>query len=143
MELRRKLHKWYALIACLRQQKNKQCHGRVTRPVVDATRTMTLWHLMTGICWATPLSGALAAAKLSKAGLGGYILAVAVGLALGLVFAWIIWTTGKVVAARIRKYPVPAYEQYALAIYFAAAVWILLGLLVGNWASSAAIRLVF
>jgi hypothetical protein len=95
------------------------------------------------VCFVMPLAGALAGAKLSKAGFGAYAVAVAVGLALGLCFAWIMWTVGKIVAAHMKGKPVPAQERYAWALYFAAMLWIVLALFLGGWVSSAVIRLVF
>jgi hypothetical protein len=63
---------------------------------------VSLWDLLIAVCFVMPLAGGLAEAKLSKAGFGGYALVVAAGLALGLCFAWTMWTAGKFVAARIR-----------------------------------------
>jgi hypothetical protein len=103
---------------------------------------VTLWHLLMAVCFVMPLAGALAGAKLSKAGFGGYALVVTVGLALGLCFAWTMWTVGKIVAAHTKGKPVPAQEWYARALYFGAALWIPLGLFLGNWVSSAVLKLV-
>lgn len=94
-------------------------------------------------CFVMPLAGALAGAKLSKVGFGGYALALTVGLALGVCFAWTMWTIGRVVADQMKRKGVPAQEWYARALYLGAALWILLGLFVGDWVSSAAMKLVF
>jgi hypothetical protein len=88
------------------------------------------------VCFVMPLAGSLAGAELSKAGFGGYALAVTVGLALGLCFAWPMWTVGKIVAAHMKGKPVPTQEWYARALYFGAALWILFGLFLGNWAAA-------
>lgn len=89
-----------------------------------------------------PIAGALASAKLAKAGFGAYALAIGTGLALGLSLGWVMWTTGKLVAARIKTQPDSSRERYAKALYLAAVLWIMLGLFLGNWLSSAAMRLV-
>lgn len=104
---------------------------------------MTLWHLLEAICFVTPISGALAGARLSKAGFGGYALGIGVGLALGFCFAWTMWNAGRAFVARTKNKPDSARESYARLLYFGAILWIAFGLVVGEWASSAAMRLVF
>ena len=42
-----------------------------------------MWHLLIGICFAAPVGSALAPAGIAEAGIGGYVLAVVTGAALG------------------------------------------------------------
>jgi hypothetical protein len=112
------------------------------RGCVDVNSMVTLWDLLTAVSFAMPIGGALASAKLARASFGGYVLAITVGLALGLSFALSMRTIGKTVAAQMKGQYAPR-EWYARALYFAAVLWILLGLFLGNWLSSAAMRLVF
>jgi hypothetical protein len=102
---------------------------------------LTLWDLLMALCFVMPLAGAFAEAKVSKAGFGGYALAVTVGLRLGLCFAWSMWAVGKIFVARMKGTPVPTQERYAWALYFAAVVWIVFGLFLGSWVSSVLMKL--
>lgn len=89
-----------------------------------------------------PIGGALASAKLAKADLTGYALSVAVGLILGLLLAWIMREVGRIIAAHIKRQPELVQERYFRALYFTATLWIVLGLFLGSWVSSAAMRFV-
>lgn len=104
---------------------------------------MTLWHLLTAICFVMPISGALASARLSKVGFGGYALGIGIGLALGSCFAWAMRNGGRIVFAHAKNKPVSERESYARLLYFAVMLWIASGLFLGAWASSAIMRLVF
>ena len=104
---------------------------------------MTLWDLLIGVCFAMPVGGALASAKLAKAGFTGYVLAITTGLALGACFVWTMWTVGKAVRAYTKRQPVSSQERNYRALYFGAMLWIVFGLFLGGWVSSAAMKLVF
>jgi hypothetical protein len=111
--------------------------------LVDAIDMVTLWDLLIALCFAMPIGGALASAKLAKTGFVGYALSVAVGLVLGLLLAWIMRTVGKIIAARIKQSPRSPEERYFRVLYFAAMLWIALGLFLGGWLSSVAMRFAF
>jgi hypothetical protein len=104
---------------------------------------MTLWQLLILICLTIPIGGALASAKLAKVGFGGYALALTVGLALGVGCAWTMWTVGKTVAAHLKQHSELPKKRYARALYFAAMLWIVFALCLGEWVSSVLLRLVF
>ncbi len=109
---------------------------------VDADN-MTLWDLLIAFCFAMPIAGALASAKLAKAGFSGYALAITSGLALGACFVWTIWTAGNTVDAYIKRQPVSLRERYIRALYFGAILWLVFGLFFGSWVTSVLIKLVF
>jgi hypothetical protein len=90
-----------------------------------------------------PIAGALASAKLAKVGFGGYALTITIGLVLGVCCGWTMRTVGKTVAAHIRKHSESLHERYFRALYFAAMLWIVFALFLGQWVSSAVMRLVF
>ena len=97
---------------------------------------------MTAFCCVMPISGALASATLAKVGIGGYALAVGLGLVLGVCCAWAMRTVGETVAARVKRHPQPLQEWYFRALYFGAMLWIVAALFLGAWTSSALLRLV-
>jgi hypothetical protein len=104
---------------------------------------VTLWALLLALCFAMPIAGALAAAKSAKVGFGGYALAITVGVALGAFCAWTMHTVGAVVHAHTQGESVPLKERYARALYFAAMLWIILALFIGEWVSLVLLRRVF
>jgi hypothetical protein len=105
--------------------------------------SMTLWDLLTAVCFAMPIGSALASSKHAKVGLGGYALATAVGLGLGVCCAWTMQTVGKTVAARIKRHSESLQGRYFRALYFAAMLWIVFALFLGAWVSSAVMMVVF
>jgi hypothetical protein len=90
-----------------------------------------------------PIGGAMASAKLAKVRFGGYALAITIGLALGVCCAWTMWTVGKTVGDHIRRKSESLHGRYFRALYFAAMLWIVFALFLGEWVTSAAIRIVF
>jgi hypothetical protein len=104
------------------------------------TDKMTFWDLLIAFCFVMPIAGALASAKLAKAGFSGYALAITTGLALGACFVWTIWTVGNTVDAHIKRQPMSLRERYVRALYLGAMLWVVFGLFLGSWLSSAVIR---
>jgi hypothetical protein len=87
-----------------------------------------------------PVGGALASAKLAKAGFAGYALAITLCLVLGGCCAWTMEAAGARIFVRIQRQPVSLGERYARAIYFAAIVWIVFALFLGSWITSSLMR---
>jgi hypothetical protein len=104
---------------------------------------VTLWDLLTAVCLAMPVAGALASAKLAKAGFGGYALATTIGLALGVCCALTMRTLGRTVAANIKRHTESTQGWYFSALYAAAMLWIVFALFLGEWVSSVLMRHVF
>jgi hypothetical protein len=102
---------------------------------------MSLWGLLTALCCAMPVAGALASAKLARAGFFGYVFSIAIGLVLGLGCTYIMRTVGKTGANRLEGNSASVREPYLRALYFAAILWIVLALFLGDWASSLLLRL--
>ena len=102
---------------------------------------MSLWDLLTALCCAMPIAGALASAKLARVGFVGYAFSVILGLLLGLGCAYIMRTVGKTVDALLEGHLVSVRERYFRALYFAAMAWIVFALFLGDWTSSALLRL--
>jgi hypothetical protein len=107
---------------------------------------MTLWDLLTLLCFALPIGPALASAKIVHAGFRGQALAASVGVALGLGCAWTMRRTGEAVASKLKRRPdwqegSPAFESYFRALYIGAVVWMLLVSGFAAWASLKLLRL--
>jgi len=92
---------------------------------------VTLWHLLVGMCSVSPIGTAYAFATRGGAGVGVRAGVVLMTTAIGLAFAWAMWKTGEIVYWRTRGLSDSAQEWCFRALYFAAAVWILLGGFVG------------
>ena len=103
---------------------------------------MTLWHLLVGMCFATPFVAAFDTATKAKAGLGGYALALALALVMGAGFGWLLWTTGGAVGERIQQRSSSLQAWYFRALYFSAVVWIVVVGLVAQQTLSTVLRLV-
>jgi hypothetical protein len=68
--------------------------------------------------------GSLGYCKTAKAGIAGYILAIAIALFMGAVFAWIMWVSGKAIGAKIQQRSSSLREWYFRGLYLAAVAWI-------------------
>jgi hypothetical protein len=102
---------------------------------------MSLWDLLNATCAMIPVAGAVFEARAAKVGVGGYMLALVIGIVLGLSCACVMWSTGESVAARVRSYPQPTQEWYFRALYFTALLWLLCVAFLAKFALSTAIRL--
>jgi hypothetical protein len=103
--------------------------------------TVSLWDLLTALCCAMPVAGALASAILERAGFSGYAITIAVGLALGLGCAYIMRAVGKTIDTHLKQNSTATRESYLRMLYLAAIVWIVLALFLGAWVSSVLLRL--
>ena len=101
---------------------------------------VSLWDLLTGTCFAVSVGCALALAKIAKVGLGGHAMAIAIGLALGLLCAWAMRVVAKAIMAKLQRRPnwdhaVSLQRWFFRGLYFAALVWIVFAgflLIAGN-----------
>ena len=100
-----------------------------------------LWIMLNAICFLVCILGSVGAARNAKSGLIGYALAVAIGLALGGTFTWILWIVGKRVGVTVRLYGQARQKLYSGVLLLAVALWILLALFVADHLTSAAMRL--
>jgi hypothetical protein len=101
---------------------------------------VSLWDLLIALCWAMPVAGALASARLARVGFFGYALTLVAGLVLGLGCAYILRTAGKTAVDGWGGNSTSTQEWYFRALYFVAVMWIVLALFLGAWASSAMLR---
>jgi hypothetical protein len=107
---------------------------------------VSLRYLLVGFCFAAPIGAALGAVKSPRhavAGLGGYALALAIGMAVGLSCAWAMAIAGRKIAAHIQLRPASSHERHFRTLYVASVFWIILAGALGGWLASVSLRLVF
>jgi len=109
--------------------------------VVIIPRPMALWDLLNLTCAMIPVAGAVFEARAAKVAVGGWIVAVIVGLVLGLSCAWVLWSVGENVVARVRPYPKPRQDWYLRTLYVTAVLWLLCVAFLTQLTLSAVIRL--
>jgi mannose/fructose/N-acetylgalactosamine-specific phosphotransferase system component IIC len=97
---------------------------------------VSLWDLLTAICFALPIGTALSVAKHSKVGWAGYAVAVMVASALAWLGVWAKRTVSNHVAARAKAHPVSQEESYFRRLYFAVILWIVVSSLLSAWLTS-------
>jgi hypothetical protein len=101
---------------------------------------MTLWDLMTALCFVMPLAGALATLRDVQNGWLGYGLASVIGLVIGGLCVWAMRAVGSYFATRSSAGSETLRPWYFRALYVAAAVWIIVALFLGSWVTAAFIR---
>jgi len=104
-------------------------------------KMVSLWDLLTALCFVMPIAGAVASAGLAKAGFRGYVLAIIVGFALGLCCGWTMLIVGKAAAAYAKRDSGAVQERYFWALYFGAILWVAFALFIGERVSSVLMRL--
>jgi hypothetical protein len=101
-----------------------------------------LFTLMTAITSVSFFAGAMAAAKYAKVGLGGYVLAIIIGLSLAIGNAWMFYKLGGILADRTISYSETQQEWLGRAFYLFALLWLVVASILGNLVTSAVMRLV-
>ncbi len=106
------------------------------------TGGVTLWDLLTLMCFVVPVAGASEEAKHSHAGLVGYVLAISVGLAIGVCCAVcmriaLIRVGGYLVGSNVSA---RAQSWYSGLMLGAALIWMVFGLFAGSWLVTKIVR---
>jgi hypothetical protein len=107
---------------------------------------MSLWDLLTGICFAASVGCALASAKTARVGLGGHAMAIVVGLALGLLCAWTMRVVAEAIVAKMQRrweHSASRQEWFFRGLYFAAMIWTVFAGFLGGWVSLAVLSVAF
>jgi hypothetical protein len=107
---------------------------------------MALWHLLILVCFGMAMGGALAPPRTANAGIGGYALGSAVGVVVGIGFAWMMWIMHGMFARWVRRHSdsehwASEHEWYFRVFYFSKLLWILLAGYLGFQLSRALERL--
>lgn len=107
-----------------------------------AEQRVTFWDLLTLISFVVPVAGASEEAKLSHLGLVGYLLAISVGLAIGVCCAVCM----RIALVRISGYLVRSHVSaraqsvYSGLMLIAAFIWIVFGLFAVSWLATKIVR---
>ena len=106
-----------------------------------------LWQFLILMCFSAGLGGAIASAQRGRYGPGGYTLAVAVGLAVGVCCGWVMYVTHDPIGRKIlNRFPSEAsakLEWWFFVFYVAKVLWLIVSTVLGFWLSSMLLRLVF
>ena len=106
----------------------------------------TLWQFLILICFAMPVAGGLASARIARVGVSGYALAITVGLLVGFFCSWIMLATHKIFVRNLDENSNSGRSKsdwYFRAFYLTKFVWIVVALFLGRWVSTLALRLTF
>lgn len=104
---------------------------------------MTLIELLIAICFVTPISAAYGSASRMKLGLGGHVLVIVFGLAIGLGFAWAMWASTFKIVKLIDRLP-KAYQGFCgFGVLLLYTVWIVAAGIAGSVLPTAVLRLIF
>lgn len=93
---------------------------------------MSLWDLLTLICFVAPIAGANFVAKQNGQGTSGHVFAVLFGIALGALFSGAMRFSGEKLLQYIRASSARG-ERILGVLYCAAVAWAFVGLAVSTW----------
>jgi hypothetical protein len=121
--------------------------GRQLCELVEAGGSdMALCHLLILVCVAVPIGTSLSSARYANVGPGGYVLAVAVGLSVGVCCGWMMWKTHKFVGSKLQQLAGASFarqEWYFRWFHLAKFLWVAFAGFLGFWISLTLLRLVF
>ena len=101
-----------------------------------------LWTLLIGVCFFTAVGSAWDAAA-AKTSIGGHLVAVVIGLVVGVACAWAMWRVGETAGTRALKQQSESRQRwYIRGIYASSIFWIFLAAVLGKWAASELLRLI-
>jgi hypothetical protein len=108
---------------------------------------VSLWDFLTLLCFAMPITGALAEAKIRRPGPAGYVLAIAVGVVLGICATWMMRAMARFIVGnlgqRSNSEPPPARQKWTFgALYVAATLWMGIALFLGGRTTALLLRFV-
>jgi hypothetical protein len=91
---------------------------------------MALWYVLILACFGMAMGGALVPPRIANAGPGGYAIGGAVGLAVGIACAWMMWVMHRIFANWANRKSdseswASEHEWYFRAFYFSKLLWIL------------------
>src|ERR1700691_5402267 len=99
-----------------------------------------LLTLLTALTSATFFASAVLAAKHQHAAVGGYLLAIVVGLVLAACNGWVIYKAGAALAHVTASSSKTGQEWSGRAFFLLILLWLPLAAFLGNWMTSAVVR---
>ena len=108
------------------------------------TGGVTLWDLLTLICFVLPGAGASGTAKASHAGLLGYALVILVALVIGLFCAACMRVALVRIGGYLEQGSLSARTElgYSVVMLTAAFIWMVLALATGSWLAAKILTLI-
>ena len=108
------------------------------------TGVLTLWDLLTLICFVLPGAGASGVAKASHAGLLGYALVMLVALVIGVFCAACMRVALVRIGGRVAQGHLSARTElrYSVVMLTAAFIWMVLALVTGIWLATKILTLI-
>ena len=104
--------------------------------------TVMLWTLLTTISSLTILATSVMSAKQVRGGPASYALATALGAVLAVCNAWAVSKIAATAEENSRGHS-PSIREWCLGgLYFAAILWMPVAAFIGDWATSAVLRLI-
>ena len=108
--------------------------GQESNSTEDGPRALTLTNLMLAWSFVVPFSGAMGFSKAAKCGTHGFVVAMLIGLPIGLIFAYAMWQGFHLVFSRLGK---SESIWISVLILLAGFVWIAIGGWTGSLAEEA------
>jgi len=99
-----------------------------------------LLTLLAAVSSVTFLASAVLAAKNTHAAIGGYVLAIIIGLLLAACNAWVVYKAGERVANLTSSSSQSRQEWFGRAFFLAILLWLPLAAFLGNWVALAVMR---
>ena len=107
----------------------------------DANFNIMLLTLLTFTSSATFLTSAVLAARHANVAVGNYIVAVIIGLLLAACNAWMVYKAGDILAGLTKSWSKSRQEWSGRAFFLMMLLWMPFAAFIGDWVTSAAIRL--
>src|SRR4051794_22108723 len=103
---------------------------------------VTLWDLLMLLSATVPLAGGVQAAKSGNAGFAGYLFGALVGVAVGYCNFRILWKVRDMTYLRARNIDNPKHWSIRVlpALYGAAFLWTVFGVVLSGWSTSLVLR---
>jgi len=101
---------------------------------------MTMWDLLLAMNLVMPIAGAVARSHDLQAGCIGYCVAIVIGIVLGAISVWTLWTMGRKADRSAPADDMRTTWQLRL-VYWAAIVWPFVTLIASGWQLNAVLKL--
>ena len=103
---------------------------------------LSIWHLLTSMCFFMGIAGSVVSATREKVGPGGYALALLTGLMVGICCAVMMWKTVKYASGLSQLRLATERNGPIISVCLAVIPWMFVTGALGRWISVALLRLV-
>ena len=102
---------------------------------------MSIWHLLTSLCFFMPIAGSVLSAVRARVGIGGYAIALCSGAITGTCCAIAMLFALKAVWSYSQHKGESAQNRYLVAVSLAIVPWMVIAGLLGRWVSAATLNI--